>query len=308
MNIKSPIFFTLIIAVIMVSSCVPNRKIVYMQHKNELKRSFPTDSVLRTYQLKKEVYRLKGEDIISLRVASITEEEFKFISKYEMQLGSIRQLNQYSQGSPTTSERSTGSQSTTNLGNLGNLSSGGAGTAILMDRLNSGFKIKMDGTIELPQIGQLKLAGLTISEAEELIRESLIGYYETPMVRIQLLNFHYTILGEINNEGRYTSYNPELNIFEAILLAGNLTEVADRTQVKIVRQNEGNTQIIYLNMLDEDILNSGNFFIQPNDMIIIPPLQARSTTRYTLPRLTSTLGILSSSLSVIALIITLNNR
>jgi polysaccharide biosynthesis/export protein len=299
---KSIILVYLLLAFV-VFSCVPNRKIVYLQHKDELKRSYPTDSVLRTYSLKRELYRLKPEDIISLRVASITDDEFNFISKYEMQLGGIRQLNQYSQGSPSTEDRGT-AQGGFPYSNIGTL--GGIGTTLLLDRLNSGFKIALNGELELPQIGTVQLAGLTISEAEDVIRRSLLGYYETPMVRVQLLNFHYTILGEINSEGRYTSYNPELNIFEAIILAGNLTELADRTQIKIVRQNGENSEIVYLNTLSEDLLNNSHFYIKPNDMIIVPPLQARSTSRYTLPRVASTVGILSSTLSVIALIITLS--
>jgi polysaccharide biosynthesis/export protein len=299
---KSIILVYLLLAFV-VFSCVPNRKIVYLQHKDELKRSYPTDSVLRTYSLKRELYRLKPEDIISLRVASITDDEFNFISKYEMQLGSMRQLSQYSQGSPSTVDRGL-SQGGLNYSYLSTM--GSVGTSLMMDAINSGFKIALNGELELPQIGTVQLAGLTISEAEDVIRRSLLGYYETPMVRIQLLNFHYTILGEINSEGRYTSYNPELNIFEAIILAGNLTELADRTQIKIVRQNGENSEIVYLNTLSEDLLNNSHFYIKPNDMIIVPPLQARSTSRYTLPRVASTVGILSSTLSVIALIITLS--
>jgi polysaccharide biosynthesis/export protein len=297
----NPVIIYIILSFIALS-CVPNRKIVYLQHKDELKRSYPTDTVLRTYSMRREIYRLKPEDIISLRVASITDEEFNFISKYEMQLGGIRQLNQYSSGSPSTVDR--GTQPGLPYSNITAL--GGIGTTMLLDRLNSGFKLSRSGELELPQIGPVRLSGLTISEAEEAVRLSLLGYYETPMVRIQLLNFHYTILGEINSEGRYTSYKPELNIFEAFILAGNLTELADRTQIKIVRQNGENSEIIYLNTLSEDLLNNQNFYIQPNDMIIVPPLQARSTSRYTLPRLASTVGILSSSLSIIALIITLS--
>lgn len=284
-------------------SCVPNRKIVYLQDSDELKKDYPTDSVLRSYPLKREPYRLKAEDIISLRVASITEQEYNFISKYELQLGSIRELNQYSSGSAAAGDQG-GGLGNINYGNLNQM--GEAGTTLLLERMNSGFKIDRQGSLDLPQVGNIHLAGLTISEAEDKIKTVLEGYYETPMVRIQLLSFHYTILGEVTREGRYTSYDPNLNIFDAFLLAGNLTELADRTQVKIVRQNGDASEIIYLNALDENVLASENFYLKPNDMIIVPPLEARSATRYTLPRITNAIGIISSSISVIALIITLS--
>ena len=291
------------------SACVPNKKIVYLQHNEELKKDFPTDSVLRTYSLKKEPYLLKPEDIISLRVASITSQEYNFISQYEMQLGSVRKLSQYSSGTPTTGEGVRGGDGLDrmNLGNLNNLG-GGAGSSLLLERLNGGFKIDSKGELELPQIGNIELAGLTITEAEEKIREALDGFYETPMVRVQLLNFHFTILGEVTREGRYTSYDPEPNIFDALILAGNLTELADRANIKIIRNNGDRSEIIYLNTLDENLLTADNFYLKPNDMIIVPPLRARSAQRYTLPRINTALGIISSSISLVALIITLSNR
>jgi len=287
----------------LIYSCVPNRKIVYLQDRDELKTKYPTDTVLRSYPVKREPYRLRAGDIISMRVASVTDEEYNFISKYEMQLGSIKELNQYSTGNAAANDKGQTSQTNWNYGNLGQME---GSTALLLERLNSGFKIDSKGNLDLPQVGPIRLEGLTISQAEDTIKSALQGYYETPMVRVQLLSFHYTILGEVTNEGRYTSYNPNLNIFDAFLLAGNLTELADRSQIKIVRQNGDAHEIIYLNTLKEELLSNQNFYLKPNDMIIVPPLQARNAQRYTLPRINTVLGIVGSAISVAALILTLS--
>lgn len=288
----------------LIYSCVPNRKIVYLQDRDELKTSYPTDSVLRSYQAKREPYRLRAGDIISMRVASVTGDEYNFISKYELQLGSIKELNQYSSGNAAANDKGQSSQANWNYGNMGQMGQGS--TALLLERLNSGFKIDSKGNLDLPQIGAVQLEGLTINQAEDSIKSALQGYYETPMVRVQLLNFHYTILGEVANEGRYTSYDPNLNIFDAFLLAGNLTELADRSQIKIVRQNGDANEIVYLNTLKENLLSNQNFYLQPDDMIIVPPLKARNAQRYTLPRINTALGIIGSTISVAALILTLS--
>ena len=297
---KNLIYFTFVI--LLLSNCVPNKKIVYLQHGQELKTKHTTDSVLRSYQLKKEPYKLKSEDIISLRVASVTEEEYNFIRQYEMQLGQIRKLNQYSQGA--SGNQGQGSFRGMNYNQMNNMQ--GGASSLFLSNLNSGFKIDSRGQLDLPQIGKIDLGGLTITEAEEKIQKALQGYYETPMVRIELLSFHFTILGEVENEGRYTSFDPEMNIFDAFLLSGNLTEFADRSNIKIVRNDGDEAEIIYLNTLDEDLLLAKNYFLKPNDLIIVPPLKARTSQRYTIPRTNTIIGIVSSSLSLIALIITLN--
>lgn len=298
-----------IIVLCCLTNCVPNRQLVYLQHDQEIDEQvqFATDTLLRSYELHRDAYLLKPQDIISIRVASITEQEYNFISKYESELGIIRKLNQYNQGQSGGNQGfGGGNNQMFRGGGIGQ--DGGSGLpAISLDRLNTGFVLDRMGELELPQIGNVRLSGLTITEAEELINSELQGFYETPMVRIQLLNFHFTILGEVENEGRYTIFDPEAHIFDAILLAGNLTEFADRSQIKVVRKNEGaEAQIFYLDLLDENLLSAERFFLAPNDLIIVPPLQARQANRYTLPRLGTVLGIVSSSLSLVALIISLS--
>jgi len=293
-------------AIVFQFSCVPNKKLVYLQHDDEeLKRQNPADTVLRNYTLKREPYQLKPEDIISLRVASITDEEYNFIKQYETDLGIIRKLNQYQSNQVGDNQ---GNNLNRNFGNLGGGQGGGGISSLTLDRQNTGFVLDKNGSLDLPQIGEINLSGLTIPEAEAKVKDLLEGYYETPMVRIQLLNFHFTIMGEVENEGRYTSFDPEMTIFDAIAISGNLTEFADRSNVKIIRQTEGEAKVLFLNTLDESTLNAENYYLKRGDMIIVPPLQARTTDKYTLPNVTRVLGVVSAALSLTALIISLSNR
>lgn len=301
--------FGLLLLFVMVSSCVPTKRITYLQYQNDLKEDNPADTVLRTYNLKKGLYTLQPEDIISIRVASVTDDEYNFIKKYETDLGIIRKLDQYdTRGS---SAGAGGNQSVNR--NLFGGGGGGVGSetgpsSIMLDRMNSGFVLDLKGELDLPQIGTLALADLTIPEAEAKVKAALEGYYETPMVRIQLLNYHFTIIGEVENEGRYTSYDPQMNVFDAISIAGNLTEFADRSNIKIIRKTGAEAKVIYLDMLNEDLLAANNFYLHKDDLIIVPALEARTTNQYTLPNVSRVLGIVSAALSLTALIISLNNR
>lgn len=294
-----------VLGILLMTSCVPVQKLTYLQAPKGMDAAQPYDSVTNSYPLRKKQYQLKPTDVISLRVASITRDEYNFIKQYEEDLGIIRRLNQYDQG------KTGGSQQ---QGNMNQMMGGGGQTgeegggfpAIMLDRQNTGFVIDMEGNLELPQIGTAELAGLTIPEAEMKVKEMLEGYFETPMVRIQLLNYHFTVVGEVENEGRYTSFDPEVTIFDAITLAGNLTEFADRANLKIIRKDGDQSKVIYLNTLDERTLSAENYYLQRGDLIIVPPLKARTTTMYTLPNATRTLGIVGTTLSVLALILTLS--
>jgi polysaccharide export outer membrane protein len=280
---------------------VPNKKLTYLQYENDLNEVNPTDTIVRQYDLKKKVYRLQPEDIITIRVASITDDEYNFIKKYETDLGLIRKLDQYSRSIEDDGQTNNNMMNRMNIG-------GGDGqiSSLALDRQNTGFTLDANGELELPEIGVLKLSGMTIPEAETLVKQALEGYYEVPMVRIQLINYHFTVLGEVESEGRYTSFDPKLTIFDAVSLAGNIGEFADRSNIKIIRQEAGQAKVLYLNMLDEGTLNADNFYIQRDDIIIVPALKARTTSTYTLKNVGIFLGIATTVLSITALIISLN--
>ena len=53
-----------------------------------------------------------------------------------------------------------------------------------------------------------------------------------------MLNGHFTVLGEVNNPGRYTYLSNNINVFEAIGMAGDLTINGQRKDVKLIRENK----------------------------------------------------------------------
>jgi polysaccharide export outer membrane protein len=294
------IFWCLLVLVGVLSSCVPNRRIVYLQNPvepavGEVKN---TDSAQRTYTTHFTDYVLRSRDIISLRIASITPGEYDFIQKYEEKLGLIRKLTQYDQSNKATG---LGQQ-----GMMGGVGTQGGSSSLMLDRLQSGFIIDEEGALELPYIGKVMLSGLTLPAAEALVKEKLKGYFETPVVRIQLLSFNFTILGEVKKEGRYTAFDPNATIIDAIALADNLNDYADRSKIKIIRTQGNTAKVYYVNTLAEDLLGQPGFYLQPNDVIIVPPLKARYAGKYVVPNYTLGISILTATLSLTALVISLS--
>jgi len=295
--------FWLVAVVLMLVSCVPNKRIVYLQNDPEPKRGQlkNTDTLSRSYSTRLSEYKLKPKDIVSINVASITPGEFDFIKKYEEQLGIIRKLGQYNQANQV------GGMGNINQGIGGGGQSGEGISALSLDRMPTGFELDAAGNLELPFIGMVRLSGLTVAQTEALLKEKLHGYFETPVVRVQLLSFHFTILGEVNKEGRYTSFNPNTSVIDAITLAGNLNDFADRSKLKVVRYDGEKATVFYVNMLEEDLLAQPGYFLQPDDLIIVPPLKARFLRKYGLQSYSAALTLITSTITLLVLIASLKN-
>lgn len=289
--------------VLVLGACVPNKRIIYLQNDSEPKRGSikNSDSLSRTYTTRYTEYTLKPYDIISLNIASITPGEFDFVKRYEEQLGLFRKLNQYNQGSQTGVQQQ-------RIGGGGGSSGGVEGiSALSLDMQPTGFELDGQGYLELPYIGMLKLVGLTLHQTEALLKEKLIGYFETPVVRVQLLSFHFTILGEVNNEGRYTSFDANTSVIDALTLANNLNDFADRSKIKVVRYSRDKATVFYVNILAEDILAQPGYYLQPDDIIIVPPLKARFLKKYGLQSYSAALTLITSTITMLVLIASLKN-
>jgi polysaccharide biosynthesis/export protein len=255
------VFIGLIVAL---GSCVPNRKYVYLQKNDVDKKNLPVDTILRTYAVNIEDYKIQPLDLLSIRIESLTDEEFDFFEKLY----------------PT------------------NLAGGNQNNLLL-----SGFLVDNRGEIEFPVVGRIKFAGLSVFQAQEKLQEVFQVFLKNPVARVRLLNFRFTVLGEVNRENQVTSVNSRVTILEAIGLAGGLTDMADRSKVKVIRQKGSESEVFYVNLLQEEFIASNHYYIQQNDIVVVPALKQRPFRRYW----GQNLSLLISTVSVVLLTINLTN-
>ena len=154
-----------------------------------------------------------------------------------------------------------------------------------------------NGEINFPSIGVIKVTGLTIKKLRKLINDKLKneGILLDPYVDVKILNSFFTILGEVNRPGRYDFLENNLNIFEALGMAGDLTINGKRSGIKIIRNSDGANKISEFSLTDYDILKSEFFQIYSGDIIIVSP----NTTRVKNAGIIGNSGTLLSLLSFI---------
>lgn len=137
--------------------------------------------------------------------------------------------------------------------------------------LNS-YSVNSEGNIDFPIVGKVFVRDLTVDQVKTILQQLIGEYLKETTVVVKMVNFRVTMVGEIMRPGEFTIYKDDLNLFEAISLAGDMTEFANRTKVTLIRQINGGSQVHYLDLTSETILSSPYYYLQPNDIVYISPL------------------------------------
>ena len=102
------------------------------------------------------------------------------------------------------------------------------------------------------------------------------GYIELPYAgTVKMVNNYVSLLGEFQRPGRYPIYKDRLNIFQAIAMAGDLTNFGNRKKLQMIRQTPSGNIVKEFSLLDRSILSSEYFYVMPNDVIYSQPIKGK---------------------------------
>ena len=140
-----------------------------------------------------------------------------------------------------------------------------------------GYLVKNDGNIQLPGLGNIVAAGLTIDQLEK----KLMAEFESrklltqPIVIVRFLNFRVTVLGEVGHPTVISVPNDKISILEAIGLAGDLTIYARRDNILLIREEDGAKIHVRLDIGSKNLFNSKYYYLKSGDVIYVEPGKAK---------------------------------
>jgi polysaccharide export outer membrane protein len=141
-----------------------------------------------------------------------------------------------------------------------------------------GYLVDENGNINFPFVGEINVGNMTTSEASLKIQKALSEYVSQTSVIVKFVDNQITIMGEVTRQGVYSFSQDKLTIYEALGLGGGITRYGDRKKVILVR-NEGEKIMHHrLNLSDSKISSRDHYYVYPNDVIIVEPLKAISTS------------------------------
>lgn len=142
--------------------------------------------------------------------------------------------------------------------------------------IGQGYLVDLDGYIEFPVLGKISLKGLTREVAKDTIRGRLYTYLRDPIVEVRFLNLHVNVIGEVRQPGIYTFPDERFTILEALSMAGDMTDLADRENIMVIREYDKVREFGKLDLSTPKAFESPYFYLNQNDVVYIKPLEQKT--------------------------------
>lgn len=266
---KNKLSLLTLLCVLLMSSCAPVKNIAYFQKVE----STADMKKLEKSAISQYVARIKPKDILSITVVASENEASKGYNLIVPQL--YVPNNTYS--------------ALTSVPSLQN------------------YLVDMDGYIDFPSLGKIKVVGITRKELEELLQERIASAFskERPIITIRIINFTVNVLGEVAKPGKFETANDRFTILDALAMAGDMTVYGRRDNVMVLRESaDGVKQYIKINLTDKDIIYSPAYYLEQNDVVYVEPNKSKSNSSNFGAAESFTISVVSTLFSLASLIIT----
>ncbi len=137
------------------------------------------------------------------------------------------------------------------------------------------YTVSSDGYINFPIVGDIRVEGMTRKELSKYIEDKIRPDLKDPFVLVQFMNFKVVVLGEVKNPGQIPLQTERVSVLDAIGAAGDLTNYGERSNVLLIREEDGKRLYHRFDLNDEKLFESPYFFLRQNDVIYVMPNKAQ---------------------------------
>ena len=267
------------------SSCIRNKDYIYLQSPAE--QAYWETSPLRRNQMRKAAEALRMQDSGSF-VPYMNPED------YLIQFNDILRVDIKSYDEKTSLLFNAFSAQNMQMGSM---AAQGGGDPYFM----FGYSVDDSGYLELPVLGRLKVAGLSINQAQASVQAEIDKYFTQAFVKLGLGGIRFSVMGEVLRPGKFAVMQNRLTVLEALATAGELRPEANRRRVQLIRQYPGGSRVVTLDLTDRKLLESPYYFIRPNDVLYVAPMRVREwgtgiTAQQSLGTVLTTISLLVNSI------------
>jgi polysaccharide biosynthesis/export protein len=135
------------------------------------------------------------------------------------------------------------------------------------------FLVDEKGNLNFPFIGNVNVGGLTVSEASSKLQKALSEYMPSIAVVVKYIDNKVTVMGEVQRQGVFNFTDDQINIYEALALAGGMTRFGSHKNIILIRQENNEVKHYKLDLSNSKIAGTDFYFVLPNDVIIVEPLR-----------------------------------
>ncbi|MCC8426381.1 polysaccharide biosynthesis/export family protein [Mucilaginibacter sp. UR6-11] len=166
-----------------------------------------------------------------------------------------------------------------------------------------GYKVNENGMIHLPIVGDIKVAGMKIEEAQKVITAELSKKVKEPLVEVHIVNFKITVIGEVSRPSTFNITDEKIDVLEALGMAGDMTVYGKRENVLVIRNEDGKKTLTRLNLNDKASFNSPYFYLKQNDIVYVEPDKSKAVEFSQNTRLMPIVIASISALAVLAAVV-----
>jgi polysaccharide export outer membrane protein len=157
-------------------------------------------------------------------------------------------------------------------GNSGMQMLSGSGSGETMDLYT--YSVQANGNIIFPVIGEIPVLGNTLRETKKIIEDAIRPVLTVNSVDVRMLGRSFSVIGA-GKSGRFSFPKEKINIFQALAISGDVGLYTDRSKIRILRQTKNGTQIKTFDIRGEDIINSEFYYLEPDDVIFLQPMNSQ---------------------------------
>lgn len=137
------------------------------------------------------------------------------------------------------------------------------------------YIVSTDGNINFPVLGTIHVEGMTCEQLQKYLTEKISDDIKNPIVTVQLINFTVVVAGEVTKPGTIRVESNRFTILDALGEAGDLTPYGERSNVLVIREENGERKFAHLNLNSSEILTSPYYYLQQNDYVYVEPNKVR---------------------------------